>query len=316
MYRALVTRLAGEFGPTEDPEALRMLVKLLVSQKHLSKKRANELAEKGVAEVEKELWKILFDAECPDGLSLLLSNVKRTAELVRERLSLDTWRIISKLCSAADDTVLRHGQELSDAAELLDDMIQHLSAFNGMVMENMTRGSGWRFLDMGRRLERAYRGVGLLQNLAVDGAVDHPQWLDILLDLADSTMTYRTRYKALPDLPRVLDLLMADDANPRSIVYQCIALDDHIDALPAPTEEEGLNHAQKLALGLRTDLLLLDVDQIGAIEPESQKRENLAALLKRLDSGLEDLSDAVGLLYFIHSQPLRISGPHWSETEL
>ena len=316
LYRALITRLAGEFGPTEDPEALRMLVKLLVSQKHLSKKRAKEVAEKGIAEVEKELWKILFDAECPDGLSIILTNVKRTAELVRERLSLDTWRIIGKLCSAADGKVLRHGQELSDALELLDDMIQHLSAFNGMVMENMTRGSGWRFLDMGRRLERAYRGVGLLQNLAVDGAIDHPQWLDILLDLADSTMTYRTRYKALPDVPRVMDLLMADDANPRSIVYQCIVLSDHIAALPSLNDEGGLSQAAKLALGLRTDLLLVDAEKIGAVDQETGRRTSLETLLVRVDSALEALSDAVGLLYFIHSQPLRVSGPHWSEAEL
>ncbi len=316
LYRALVARLSGEFGPTEDPQALHMLVKLLVSQKHLSKARAKEVAERGVAEVEKELWKILFDPDCPDGLALILSNVQRTADLVRERLSLDTWRIIGKLCTAADDVELRHGQELSDALELLDDMIQHLSALNGMVMENMTRGSGWRFLDMGRRLERAYRGVSLIRNLAIDGKAEHTDWLDLLLDLADSTMTYRTRYKALPDVPRVLDLLMADDANPRSIVYQCVSLDDHIDALPSRNEGEGLGRAKKLALGLKTDLLLVDVERVGALQEDSGKRAELETLLQRLDGALEDLSDAVGLLYFIHAQPHRVSGPRWSEGEV
>jgi len=313
LYRALVSRLSGEFGPAVGPEAVPMLVKLLVSQKHLSKERAKEVAKRGITEVEKELWKILFDTDCPDGLTHILTNVQRTADLIRERLSVDTWRIIGNLCSASEGVKLRRGQELSDALELLDGMIQQLSAFNGMVMENMTRGSGWRFLDMGRRLERAHRGVGLLRNLAIDGDPERTDWLDLLLDLADSAMTYRTRYKALPDVPRVLDLLLADDANPRSIVYQAISLDDHIDALPSYGEDQGLSLAKRLTLGLRTDLLLVDVERIAALEEEGNKREDLDALLEHMDASLENLSDAVGILYFIHSQPHRISGPRWSE---
>lgn len=315
LYRSLLDRLAGEHGAAEDPEALAQLVKLLVSQKHMSAERAKEVVHGGVAEVERELWKILFDAECPDGLALILSNVKRTAELVRERLSLDTWRILGQLCTAAENTRLRRGQELTDALKLLDDMIQYVSAFNGMVMENMTRGGSWRFLDMGRRLERARRNVGLLKDLAVTGKAEHPDWMEILLELADSTMTYRTRYKDVPKPARVLDLLLADDSNPRSTVYQFAALEEHIDGLPDQKEARGLSAAKKIALGLHADLLLADAEELSRYSTQS-KRSDLQVLLKRLEKGIKGLSDAIGSTYFIHSETRRVSGPRSSMAEL
>lgn len=315
LYRSLLNRLSGEFGSAEDPEALAQLVKLLVSQKHMSEERAEEVVSGGVAEVEQELWKILFDADCPDGLALILSNVRRTAELVRERLSLDTWHILGQLCTAADEPTLRHGQELADALKLLDKMVQYLSAFNGMVMENMTRGGGWRFLDMGRRLERARRGIGLMIDLAVTGKSANTDWLEILLELADSTMTYRTRYKDVPEPARVLDLLLADDSNPRSAVYQFATLEDHISDLPNYSEASGLSPAQKTALSLHTDLLLLDADAISQKSPRGRRVE-LESLLKRLDAGIKSLSDEIGSAYFIHAEATRVSGPRSPAVEL
>lgn len=316
LYRSLLNRLTGELGAAEDPNTLAQIVGLLVSQKHLSKARAKEVVKTGVAGIESELWKILFDPECPDGLSLILSNVKRTAELVRERLSHDMWRILGQLSAAAENRHLRHGQELTDALRLLDNIVLYLSSFNGLVMENMTRRDGWRFLDMGRRLERAYRGVGLLSDLAVTGPSSKTDWLEILLDLADSTMTYRTRYKDVPVPGRVLDLLLADETNPRSIVFQVATLADHIDALPDPSGSDGLSAAQKLTLGLRTDLLLADVDALSEAGPKGN-RANLSALLTRLESGIGSLSTTIGRSYFIHAEPpRRVSGPRWSVADL
>ncbi len=87
-------------------------------------------------------------------------------------------------------------------------------------MENMTRGYGWRFLDMGRRIERIRTMVRLVQELVVAGEPENDGGLDLLLELADSTMTYRGRYHATPQITRVLDLLLADETNPRSVLFQ------------------------------------------------------------------------------------------------
>ena len=87
----------------------------------------------------------------------MLGNVRRNAEAVRERLSFDTFRILRDLTEVIQSWELAPGHETDDALRLLNRLIQYLAAFNGMVMENMTRGYGWRFLDMGRRLERIAR---------------------------------------------------------------------------------------------------------------------------------------------------------------
>ena len=98
-------------------------------------------------------------------------------------------------------------------------MITDLSAFSGMEMENMTRGHGWRFLDVGRRLERSINLTSLLRR-ALAVAPSPAAMLEPLLEIADSVMTYRRRYYARPQLPLVLDLLLADHTNARALAFQ------------------------------------------------------------------------------------------------
>ncbi len=152
----------------------------------------------------------------------MLGNVQRNAEVVRERLSFDTFRILRDLTEVSQSSELAPGHETDDALRLLNRLIQYLAAFNGMVAENMTHGYGWRFLDMGRRLERTRAMIQMIQQLAVRGDALTGGELELLLELADSTMTYRGRYQAAPQLPAVLDLLLCDETNPRSAVYQIV----------------------------------------------------------------------------------------------
>jgi uncharacterized alpha-E superfamily protein len=109
-----------------------------------------------------------------------------------------------------------------------------------MEMENMTRGHGWRFLDFGRRLERGSNLVNLLRaSLAPKGKA--PIVLEPLLEIADSSMTYRRRYLAQAQLPPVLDLLVADRGNPRSLAFQLGALAEHGMNLPRYENAAGAN---------------------------------------------------------------------------
>src|SRR5439155_14267552 len=129
------------------------------------------------------------------------------ATIVRDRLSIDTWRILNQLHQ--DVRARKPRVQLDDALALLNRMIMDLAAFSGMEMENMTRGHGWRFLDIGRRLERSINLVNLLRAaLPADGNASAT--LEPLLEIADSSMTYRRRYYAQAQLPAVLDLLLSD----------------------------------------------------------------------------------------------------------
>ena len=97
----------------------------------------------------------------------------------------------------------------------------------------MTRGQGWRFLDMGRRLERSLHTHRPAPEHARHVGRHEGPLLEALLEIADSSMTYRRRYMSSLQTAPVLDLLLADEANPRSLAFQLAALAESIDQ-PAP----------------------------------------------------------------------------------
>jgi uncharacterized alpha-E superfamily protein len=170
-------------------------------------------------------------------------------------------------------------------------------------MENMTRGHGWRLLDLGRRLERGTNVVTLLQaalSLNSHGLAA----LDPLLEITDSVMTYRRRYFAEPQWPGVLDLLLADASNPRSLAFQADALAEHASQLPretAPNGFEGPTGPTTKIAALRD--LLLNYDWQGLAEsPPKELEENAAALLDRCGSCLRAVSDSITHLYFTHAE--------------
>jgi uncharacterized alpha-E superfamily protein len=188
-----------------------------------------------------------------------------------------------------------------------------LAAFNGMVMENMTRGYGWRFLDMGRRLERLRAMIQLIQQLAVRGDPEADGGLELLLELADSTMTYRGRYQAAPRVPGVLDLLLSDDSNPRSAVFQIVTLSDHMSHLPT-VDDDGLpTPDQRISTRLSNDLRLADPVELGVTVSRFDARIELDRLARRVDRGVHQLSDYIVDRFFSHSSLKRVSGARRGE---
>jgi len=119
---------------------------------------------------------------------------------------------------------------LTRATALIHNLVLDLAAFNGMGMENMTRGYGWRFLDFGRRLERGLSVLKLLRSAAI---VESPPAavLEPVLEIADSLMTFRRQYFTTPRWAGVLDLLLRDASNPRSLLFQVNVLGEHAAAL-------------------------------------------------------------------------------------
>ena len=169
-----------------------------------------------------------------------------------------------------------------------------------MEMENMTRGHGWRFLDIGRRLERAINLMHLLQcSLAAqpwDAAMLEP-----LLEMADSSMTYRRRYFARPQLLPVLDLLLADATNARALAFQLIALSDHMQQLPRDPKAPSPTREERLMARAVVTLREADLDELRRPN-ESGQFPALSDLLLSIDEDLRELSDAITHFYFSHAQ--------------
>ena len=129
-------------------------------------------------------------------------------------------------------------------------------------MESMTRGPGWRFMDMGRRLERALSTLRLLRTTLVGRATALAPLLEAILEIADSSMTYRYRYMTSLQSAPVLDLLLIDETNPRSVGFQLRALADHARQLPAKASLAAESDETRLVLDTQGPLRLADVEAL------------------------------------------------------
>jgi uncharacterized circularly permuted ATP-grasp superfamily protein/uncharacterized alpha-E superfamily protein len=228
----------------------------------------------------------------------LESNILRVGSIVRERLSLEVWQTLLRFSNIASPKAA----EIADSVTLLDRVnagIVTLASMNGLTAENMTRNYGWRFQDVGRRLERALNLAELLLTLfgAVRREEEETARLFFVLNVADSTITFRQRYLFAPILSLVLDLLMVDESNPRGIGFQLRAIDEHLHALPQASPHAPHNEEQRLILDLLTRVRLAKVTSLEHANAEG-KRHELQKLLSRLISGLPKLSEAITRRYF------------------
>ncbi len=186
-----------------------------------------------------------------------------------------------------------------DAVGVLNQTLLGLAAFHGLARENMTRAQAWRFLDMGLRLERAVYLCTLLNAILQSPDAENPSLLEAVLEVVDSSITFRSRYNLLPTVPAVFDLVLLDDKNPRSVLFQIKQLVKHFERLPKERGDSG--GAGKLIL--MNALIRLE---------RSDARELASPLAKWVDSGiasaiketlqaLPQLSNAIAASYFAHS---------------
>jgi uncharacterized circularly permuted ATP-grasp superfamily protein/uncharacterized alpha-E superfamily protein len=295
LLRSVVARLTD--SDTTDPTELWALLHVLVEMEMLPERFAGQLP---LHELEEGILSFIFKTP-QAGVRQTLNELRRIATVVRDRLSIDTWRILNQL---HQDLRPRHGRvQFDDVLTYLNRMITDLAAFSGMEMENMTRGHGWRFLDVGRRLERAMNATSLVRQALAAGPSGNAV-LEPLLEIADSSMTYRRRYFARPQLSPVLDLLLLDETNARAVAFQLAALSEHIRHLPrdpkapSPTREEGLiDHAVAT---------LRRVDPHAVHQGGEAGAGEVAALLGSIEDDLRALSEAITYFYFSHAE-LRVS---------
>jgi len=260
----------------------------------------NQLA----ASPEREVLAMIFDGQARGGLPASIHQVHRVGWMLRDRISADAWRILNQLDLQVSAPPPPEPIRISGALNLLNQAIGTLSAFSGMVMESMTRGEGWRFLDIGRRIERAAQMVDLVRHgLGFESEADSGQ-LEVLLEIADSSLTYRSRYLASMQPDLVLDLLLLDEANPRSVAYQLARLREHIDQLPGSHPPIGRAPETRVAISLLTAVQLSTVEDLMTTDSQGW-RGHLETFLSRLTEDLRLLSETLTRQYFNHAVPSR-----------
>jgi uncharacterized alpha-E superfamily protein len=241
-----------------------------------------------------------------------LDKLYRVANLTRDRLSLEAYRVLSHFRPGTDwrrDLLSASPETLLD---LIEDGLGWLAAFNGLMHENMTRNKGWSFMDMGRRIERAgnmSEAILWLFGRPLEREEETGR-LFFLLEVADSFITFRSRYRLDPVLALVLDLLLLDETNPRSLAFQLAALDAHVRRLPRDESLPTRSPEEKLALAMLTRVRLLDVDDLCA-PGANATRARLDTALRSFASDLAALSDTITRSYLSHAQPSRQLGGIW-----
>lgn len=188
----------------------------------------------------------------PDGLLSALEAAVGTAGQVRDRFSPDGWSALNDLDKSARRMAARV-TEGDDAARALSALLRKLAGFSGLVNENMYRFYGWRFLTIGRQLERAMGMTGVLAAFADTKAP--PGALDLCVELGDSVLTHRRRFSVQSSRETVIDLLALDPMNPRSVRYLIDGLGTQVGMLPGAAVNGQLSDLGRAHLRLQTEIV-------------------------------------------------------------
>ncbi len=333
LLRTTAARIASESNQESVAEAA-MLLGSLADPAQVNPAWLEPGRRETPREIALEIQSLVFDESRPSSVRASVRALWNMASVVRDRISIDSWKILARVradCPSSRPSARRGG---ADVLTLLDTVIFDLSAFAGLGEESMTRGPGWRFLDMGRRTERAFGAMQLLgatlvpPHPVVGAAADPPPddeaprphaavvererahvqrlW-EMLLDSADSLMTYRNRYLGALEAAPLIDLLVIDETNPRSIGYQLAALADHVAHLPRDASSPVLSGEQRAVMTATSLLRLADVHALAATDADGG-RGQLGGLLGRLDASLRACSESVTHRYLVHAAPRRRLG--------
>jgi uncharacterized circularly permuted ATP-grasp superfamily protein/uncharacterized alpha-E superfamily protein len=250
--------------------------------------------------IEAELLGGMFDPRRRGSLSAIVTELQRLAALVRDRTSNDLWRVVTRLGDLLAPAGAMPALLTADAVGMLNQVLLHLAAFHGLARENMTRAQGWRFLDIGLRIERALYLCSFLDCSLRSAEASNPSVLEAVLEVADSSLTYRSRYTLLPNIAAVYDLVLLDDTNPRSLLFQLNQLAKHFERLPRETQSALLGPGDRVLLDCLARLRLMDPSSL-AQRKTHWNYTQVGVVVDRILRQLPKLSDAIAVNYFAHS---------------
>ncbi|HJS45278.1 MAG TPA: circularly permuted type 2 ATP-grasp protein [Rhizomicrobium sp.] len=304
ILRAVTSRISDE-----PAGALEVARKLLIPFSQASDTPIEEIAD--AEALARELQLLVYSPRHSRGLQKLLLRVEQTAWSVRDRLSLDTWRTIHTLTVSEALPGLDAPFEPAGARFYLDALVRRATALSGLAAENMTRGPNWLFMDLGRRLERAQHLAWLVRQTVAFPDDRETEHMRMLLEIADSAMTYRSRYLNVFQLVPFVDLLLLDENNPRSCAFQLAAIENHLLELPRITLAQRSDVPRTIAHEMRGATANAHPARLAFCE--SGARPGLIELTDTITSSAAELSDAIAAAYFQHASRIRTGSSSFVE---
>lgn len=296
VLRAALQRLVGGLETARDQVEMMALAGVLARGGLVP--LATATAPPGGAAMRAALLAAFSPGSLLDGA---LAAIERLASAARDRFSIDMRRTLHHLLGELRGRQARDAGDADRLLALLDDLVRLSAAVAGLANENMTRGSGWRFLDLGRRIERGIHVARVVLGVAAIPRASWPAALHLALELCDSTISYRTRYLGTLLEAPVFDLVLLDPTNPQSLGFQITGARAHLAALPAlPGAPDGAAAAAGLAR--IATLVAADVAQ------PRQSAAVLTSAVEAIEAELLELSDALGRAWFAHVPQPRVFG--------
>ncbi len=228
---------------------------------------------------------VIDDPAVPASLAANLANLVRNLDQAKVRLPPEAWRCLRHLRATLDSP------EPPDAAAVAP----HLSALEAIANETLAHDTSWRFLSLGRHLERGQQLVFLARHLVGRGAPGEFR-LQTLLHFADSLFSYRTTYHGSFQPASVYAWLFAAAENPRGLRWIADRLNEHLTALPEELAPRAVGALRAAAFRLVSRVRLLDAAALAGSPAQT------AAFLQEAHAILCELSDRLTQVYFIHTE--------------
>jgi len=301
LVRAVLKRLTGESRPSEVRE-LPSLVRALAAEGGVDAGYAVPELRRQLPDLEKTITDCFTNNKETNSLRSLVDQFYFVGTEVREQLSSDAWRIVQHV---REGFLIERftNSDLAEHMEITDEFLVDLAALSGFISESMTRTHGFRFLNIGRRIERALQIIRLVKNCFLYKDHINDEVLAATLEVADSFMTYRSRYQSNLELENVLTLMLTDEENPRSLVYQLLSLDQSVQSLPILTKTKTLPMHQRLSMEALHSARMVEMLELCKLDGDGQ-HTGIVDLSNSMESILPQLSVAISNQYFIHSGPI------------
>lgn len=241
----------------------------------------------------KALLAAVSDPGQPGSLAAVLQALLSNASQVRDRLSADNWRTLNRV-----------GRPLTPAPTTPDGAMWALNlvlldcvSLSGFAMDDITRDASWVFLVIGRRLERLANLCTLISVPLFSDRFSRYAMLDWLLEVANSEVTYRTRYRRTPELLGVLHTLVVDASNPHSVMFQ-------VRELQKDLPEMGRKTGQLFPPDLGDCLQRLQRIDLHPFEKKRSDKacEAMGNLLLEVRAAVYRVSDEIQRQCFIHTR--------------
>ncbi len=284
------------------PEVAQLLLRSLVTMQVLTPAAVRTTG------VGAALSQGVYHPNHPNSIRACLARAHQLTTATRSRLSIHTWTTLRRLTALLDPPHVRH-HSTAETIEFLDELLVTIAAFHGFSGSNMVRGQAWVFLEMGRRIEQGVFVFTLLSHAFIKGPTRTSMYA--LLRICDSLLTYRSRYLSELQATPVVDLVLTDDTNPQSVLFQVRRLLSCVRSLPRKVVFP-LSRAEQRLIALETSLVTADLQR--ACRGHSQDLRELAEEGMNL---LWQVSDDLSQTYFAHSaRSHAVSVSHWIDSQL